>query len=138
MGLGTEEKFEQVVPDTPSCESSSPWVFSNLIYHVDINMVIIMAMCVLLGLVVGFQIGHCVGFNAFDWKHSISVWAAQGLAAGLGIEVPHTSGSPFGTTSPLVLGGVNPQLVQWGTVAVIVKESREHDSCPHPCLVADS
>ena len=83
-------------------------------------MVIIMGICVLLGLVVGFQIGHYVGYNAIDWKHSFAVWAAQGLATGLGTEVPQM-GTPFGTSSSFMLGGGNPQIVQWGTVALMVK-----------------
>ena len=82
-------------------------------------MVIIMGICVLLGLVVGFQIGHYVGYNAIDWKHSLAVWAAQGFAAGLGTEVPQM-GTPFGTSSTFMLGG-NQQIMQWGTMALMVK-----------------
>ena len=83
-------------------------------------MVIIMGTCVLLGLFVGFQIGHYVGYNSIDWKQSIAVWAAQGFAAGFGTEVPQM-GTPFGTSSSLMLGGGNPQIVQLGTMAVMMK-----------------
>ena len=79
-----------------------------------------MGICVLLGLIVGFQIGHYVGYNAIDWKRSFAVWAAQGFAAGFGTELPQM-GTPFGTSSSFMLGGSSPQIVQWGTMAAMVK-----------------